>query len=252
MTASFSEPTSLASLSDDANCTASPASLGVIGGRRIHALLFDLDGTLVETDDQAVATLAHRLAPLAPLLPDHDPHRAARRLTMWSHDGLYTGLAWLDRLSLDAAVRRGLSRLRRAEAEAPAAPPRYVPVAGTSAMLRRLAARYPIGIVSTRPSADVWTYLAQEDLEEAVTVVVGADTTRRLKPHPEPVQWAAAALGLRPSQVALVGDTAADVASACAAGAVAVAVLCGFGEPQDFRQADLVLRTTADLERWVG
>ncbi|MDW8319550.1 MAG: HAD-IA family hydrolase [Anaerolineae bacterium] len=243
-------PFPASSPSNDRGYSLAPsASSGVIGGRRVHALLFDLDGTLVETDDRAVAALARRLAWVAPLLPGRDPHRAARRLAMWSHDGLYTGLAWLDRLSLDAVVRRGLGRLRRAEA---AASPRYVPVAGASDMLRHLSARYPIGIVSTRRAADVWAYLAQEDLEEAVTVVVGADTTRRLKPHPEPVLWAAASLGLKPSQVAMVGDTAADVASARAAGAVAVAVLCGFGEPHDFRQADLVLRTTAELERWLA
>jgi phosphoglycolate phosphatase-like HAD superfamily hydrolase len=58
-------------------------------------------------------------------------------------------------------------------------------------------------------------------------------------------------LGVAPEQVALVGDTAADIQAAKAAGAVAVGVLCGFGERDDLEQADLILESTAELAEWL-
>jgi phosphoglycolate phosphatase-like HAD superfamily hydrolase len=49
----------------------------------------------------------------------------------------------------------------------------------------------------------------------------------------------------------MVGDTGVDVRSAKAAGALAVAVLCGFGEMPDFGDADLVIDSTARLAEWL-
>jgi phosphoglycolate phosphatase len=49
----------------------------------------------------------------------------------------------------------------------------------------------------------------------------------------------------------MVGDTAADVRAARAAGSLAVGVLCGFGDRADLKQADLVLAHTADLAEWL-
>jgi phosphoglycolate phosphatase-like HAD superfamily hydrolase len=45
----------------------------------------------------------------------------------------------------------------------------------------------------------------------------------------------------------VVGDTGVDVRAAKAAGALAVGVLCGFGEKNDFKDADLVLASPSQL-----
>ena len=71
-------------------------------GRAIAAILFDLDGTLIETDDQAVERFAGRLKPVRRFLPDRDT-RAARRLIMHNHDFLNRWLVRLDRLGWTAA-----------------------------------------------------------------------------------------------------------------------------------------------------
>jgi phosphoglycolate phosphatase-like HAD superfamily hydrolase len=49
----------------------------------------------------------------------------------------------------------------------------------------------------------------------------------------------------------MVGDTNVDVRSAKAAGALAVGVLCGFGESVDLQNADLVIGSTAELGKWL-
>jgi phosphoglycolate phosphatase-like HAD superfamily hydrolase len=58
-------------------------------------------------------------------------------------------------------------------------------------------------------------------------------------------------LGVAPSHVVMVGDTTADVRAAQSAGALAVGVLCGFGDRADLKRADLVLASTADLAEWL-
>ena len=56
-----------------------------------------------------------------------------------------------------------------------------------------------------------------------------------------PVAKAAEKLGVPVAQCVMVGDTEVDVRAAKAAGALAVGVLCGFGERNDFGDADLVV-----------
>lgn len=221
----------------------------VLVGRPIAAVLFDLDGTLVETDDLAAQRLVRRLAPFQRLLPGRDPAPTARRLVMTASDLFNGWLAALDRLGLDAPFQR-LTR-RSGVIGDNTDGHRLVPVAGTLELLSRLQGRLAVGIVSTRRSDEVHVYLQQHGLSGQVQVVVGSDTTERIKPDPQPLLWAAQQLGVSPAQTLMVGDTRADVLAAKAAGMLAVAVLCGFGERQDFAEADLILDSTAELAQWL-
>jgi phosphoglycolate phosphatase len=238
-------------LSSNATIQAASGSrpAATLRGRPVAAVFFDLDGTLVETDDETVARLARRLAPLRPLLPRRDVQRAARHLADWITERFNAGLAVLDWLGLDEPAQRlarqmGLIRGNHAGHA-------LVPVAGTAALVQALYGHYLLGIVSTRSAAEVQVYLDQQGLAGYFAVVAGSDTTARIKPHPEPILWAAGRLGVDPRRVVMVGDTAADVRTAHAAGSLAVGVLCGFDDRDDLKQADLVLASTADLAAWL-
>jgi phosphoglycolate phosphatase-like HAD superfamily hydrolase len=221
----------------------------ILRGQPVAAVLFDLDGTLVETDDQTVARLARRLAPLRPLLPQRDVQRAARHLAGWINDHFNIGLAVLDWLKLDEPAQ-GLARHWGLISENSLGQP-LLPVAGTVELVQALYGHYLLGIVSTRTTAEVQVYLAQQGLAGQFVIIAGSDTTERIKPHPQPILWAAGRLGIAPKNVVMVGDTEADVRSAQAAGALAVGVLCGFGDRADLKQADLVLAGTAELAEWL-
>lgn len=230
---------------------ATPAATtsATLRGRPVQAVLFDLDGTLVETDDATVERLARRLQPLAALLPGRDVQRAARHLAGWINDHFNAGLALLDWLHLDRPAQRLARRWRLIHENSPEHP--LTPVAGTVELVEALYGRYLLGIVSTRSEAEVQVYLAQHGLAGCFAIVVGYDTTVRIKPHAQPIRWAASQLGVSLSNVVMVGDTAADVAAAKSAGALAVGVLCGFGDRADLRRADLVLASTVDLAGWL-
>lgn len=229
---------------------AQPTPSGRLAGRAIAALLFDLDGTLVETDDRSVERLAGRLRPLRRVLPSRDATRAARRVIMRTHDFFNRWLVLLDHLRLDQAILGMARRLGLLEGRSDAASLR--PVAGTIDLVTALSPHYKLAIVSTRVEADLRAYLDHHGLGGHILAVIGSDSAARIKPHPEPLLKALELLGVPASDAAMVGDTVVDMEAARAAGVAAVGVLCGFGEPGDFDQADLVLESTADLREWLS
>ena len=121
-------------------------------------------------------------------------------------------------------------------------------------MLEDLQKQATLVVVSTRAHQDAVTFLRQHGLEALFSLVVSQESTRRLKPHPDPVLFAAKTLGLSPDVCVMVGDTTVDVRSARRAGAWAVAVLCGFGEQAELRRsgAHLILSTTADIRSYIS
>ncbi|MCS7221403.1 MAG: AI-2E family transporter [Anaerolineae bacterium] len=217
--------------------------------RGIEVLLFDLDGTLVETDDVVVRTWARRVAPLKRMIPALEPERAVRWIVGRLEGPASLALLVLDRLAWDEQALDWAEWLTRQLARRP--PEALVAVPGAVETIRHLRTRYRLGIVTTRRLADVKQFLRQEGLEECFEVIVARDTYPLLKPHPGPVLHAAQMLGVKAERCALVGDTMMDIAAAQAAGAVSIGVLSGFGQRDDLAQADLVVDSVFDLLDWM-
>ncbi len=206
---------------------------------RIRAWLFDLDGTLMDTDNQAVESLACKLR----WLGDARAQRVARRAVMFSETPMNSVITLLDVVGLDPLLFAAQSMLH-----GPGEPTlRIMP--GVAPLLHYLAEHAPLAVVSTRARSAAEAFLRQHELTALFRLCATVETTRRLKPHPEPVRYAAGQLGLAPEECVMVGDTTMDVLAARRAGAWAVAVLCGFGEERELRRvgAHLVLPSTADL-----
>jgi HAD superfamily hydrolase (TIGR01509 family) len=206
---------------------------------RIRGWFFDLDGTLMDTDDQVVERLAGRLG----FLGKGSAQTISRYLVMESETWINTMVTLLDLVGLDSwvfALRRRLSRRVR---------PTFRLIPNVHPMLQELSARGKMAVVSTRPMEDAETFLRQHNLTGHFDLVVAQETTKRLKPHPQPVRYAADTLNLPLDTCVMVGDTPVDVRSARKAGAWAVGVLCGFGEAHELQRAGAhhVLATTGDL-----
>jgi HAD superfamily hydrolase (TIGR01549 family) len=210
---------------------------------KIEAILFDLDGTLMDTDDQAVERLAHQLERLR--FPH--PSRIARRLIMASETPGNALMTVVDMLGLDAPLTGLTNKLRRWRGLRTQTNFRII--AGVEEMLIQLDGRYRLGVVTTRGQSEAESFLEQHGLRDLFEIVVTRESTWRLKPHPAPIQHAARLLGVPAERCAMVGDTTVDVKSARRAGAWAVAVLCGFGKREELEQAGahVVLEQTADL-----
>ena len=209
----------------------------------IEAFLFDLDGTLLDSDNAAVEKLARRLA----WLGSDQASRRARRLVMAAETPANTLLTGLDLLGLDSSLMGLADRLNRWQGHR--TPDSFLMVPGIDLALHTLHGRYRLGVVTTRGQRDAERFLTQFELRTLFEVIVTRESTLRLKPHPAPVLRAVRELGLSPGRCVMVGDTTVDVRSARRAGAVAIGVLCGFGEQDELERAgaDLILPSPAEL-----
>ena len=213
---------------------------------RIKALCFDVDGTLSDTDDQYVAKFAKLFKSFRFLLKNKDEKRAARRFVMWSETPANIIFGLPDVLGLDdelASVSNWLTRHN------PPPLKHFILIPGVKEMLESLRGHFPMAVVTARDEEGTRQFLEQYELTPYFDVVVSALTAERSKPYPDPVLYAANAMGIAPENCLMIGDTTVDIRAGEKAGAQTVGVLCGFGEEPELRKrgADLILNTTAEL-----
>ena len=214
----------------------------------IKAILFDLDGTLIDTDDMAQAKLATHLR----ILGEDRAHRLARWLLMQAEGPGNAFITLLDWLGLEVPLMSLADWLRRRRGLKPAH--EWQLIAGVEEMLETLNGRYPLALVTTRTRFHINTFLTQfPHIADHLSVTVGIQDTRRLKPHPAPILLAADKLGIPIQNCLMVGDTTVDIKAARRAGAWSTAVLCGFGQRPELQQAGahLILESTAQLAGWL-
>ncbi|MFP3896094.1 MAG: HAD family hydrolase [Anaerolineales bacterium] len=213
----------------------------------IKAILFDLDGTLVETDNRWAAIFSRGLKPLRYLFPDLDTDRRGRRLMMAVENPLTYVLSLLERAGVGGSFF-GLANLVR-RSKGLATQGNSLMVEGTEELFTALKDRYILGVVTTRARPEAHDFLRRMQYEDLFSVVITRQDVFRLKPHPAPVRKAIDRLGVSPQHCIMVGDTALDVRSARRAGAYAVGVLSGFDHRYELERAGahLILERAVQL-----
>jgi phosphoglycolate phosphatase len=219
----------------------------VIDPGRVRAILFDLDGTIADTDDTYVRRLASVMRPIFSLFRNQNVLASARRIIMAAESPLNTLLGLLDRFSLDEWIRPISNGLHHLRGEAKIDDAHMI--MGSADALSRLAAQYPLALVTAREKHSTDSLLDTFQIRSLFRCVATAGTCKRSKPHPAPVLWTANQLGLTPHDCLMVGDTVVDVRSGHAAGTQTIGVLSGFGERVELIKAgaDLILDSIVDL-----
>jgi pyrophosphatase PpaX len=189
-----------------------PAGLG----GRARALLFDLDGTLIDTVALILSSFRHATnevlgsplpdeilmrnvgVPLAIQMQEFAPEHADELLRVYrEHNSMIH----------DEMV-----------AEYP----------GTHATLEELARRgYPMGVVTSKGTAMARRGLGAFGLDRFFEVVVTSDDVEIYKPDPYPLLHAAELIGVPADECLYLGDSPHDMSAAIAAGLVSVAALWG-------------------------
>ena len=183
---------------------------------RFGTVLFDLDGTLVDSGAMILASLRHATRTvLAREIPDE------QLLALVGGPGLQAEMRSLDEGRADELVR-----CYREHNE-----PLHdglQPCAGVVEVVDTLKDQgRRLGIVSAKRRKTIELAFAILPLAPYFDVVVSADDTERRKPHPEPLLRALQLLSAEPRDAAYVGDSPFDVQAAKAAGVRAVAVAWG-------------------------
>jgi HAD superfamily hydrolase (TIGR01509 family) len=207
----------------------------------IRAVVFDLDGVLI--DSEPVWEQVRR-----GLVAERGGHWAPdsqRRLM-----GMSTP-EWARYLSEDLGV--GLSPDAVAAAVIDRMAARYtehVPLmAGAVEAVRRLAARWPLGLASSSPETLIQTVLQSAGLQSCFTVVMSTEQVAHGKPAPDIYLAVTAGLGYPPPDCAAVEDSSNGLRSAGAAGLRVIAVPQPRypPDPDVLAQASLVLPSLAGL-----
>ncbi len=219
----------------------------------MQAILFDIDGTLSDSDDKLARRFQKILRPLDFLVRSQPSSRIARWLVMFSESPGNKILEIADRLHLDGILARFLDRRATAK-NAQRSALDYPIIPGVDAMLAAVGERYPLAVVSARNEVTTRYFLHVNGLERYFRVVVTSQTCARTKPFPDPLHFAAQFLGVPVEACLMVGDTVTDVRAALAAGAQSLSVLCGFGAEKELRESgtQAVLPCTADLAEFLG
>jgi HAD superfamily hydrolase (TIGR01509 family) len=207
----------------------------------IEAVVFDLDGVLI--DSEPVWEQVRRQ-----VVAQHGGHWAAdaqRRLM-----GMSTG-EWARYLSEDLGVGLPPDRIAALVIERMAA--RYTErlplMPGAVEAVRRLAARWPLGLASSSPPSLIETVLDAASLRSSFAVAMSTEQVPHGKPAPDIYLAVAAQLGHRPERCAAVEDSSNGLRSAAAAGLHVIAIPHPKypPDPDALEKAGLVLTSLTEL-----
>ena len=219
------------------------------GGNGIRAVLFDLDGTLIDSapdlagagNDMRVARglAAHPLEHFRPMVGAGARGMIGRAFEVGPHEEAFAALR-------DEFLQRYEARMTR-------------DTRVFADMLPVLAAfethTTPWGIVTNKAERFAVPLVQALGLMPPAAALVCGDTTPHSKPHPAPLLEAARRLGVAAADCVYVGDDLRDVQAGRAAGMLTIAVAWGYlgaGEPIEAWGADHEARTPIELLKLLG
>jgi pyrophosphatase PpaX len=183
---------------------------------RFETVLFDLDGTVVDSGAIILASMRHATREV--LGRDYSDEELLQAVGGPGLEAQMSAIApeHVDRL---VDVYRAHNEPLHDDLEA---------CSGMEDVLVRLHEEgRRMGIVTAKRRSTVELAFAQVPLGHLFEAIVGGDETERHKPDPEPLLLGAERLGAAPEETAYVGDSPFDVRAAKAAGMLAVAVTWG-------------------------
>jgi HAD superfamily hydrolase (TIGR01509 family) len=224
-----------------------PSFAARVRDRGVRAILFDLDGTLLDTDDMLVDQITGKLRPLAFVDRLYARRRFARKVIMALETPLNFVVTLLSILRIDRKALAWGKWVRLAYGQR--SPAGYVAVDGVVRLVQELSKQYDLAITTTRDRQDTMAFVERFGLEKCFKAIITREDVKRLKPHREPIVRAAEQLGVPPERCIVVGDTTVDLKSGKKAGAITVGVLCGFGERGELErlEPDIIVESTARL-----
>ena len=214
----------------------------------IRTVLFDLDGTLLDTAPDLAEALNAVLVEnnRTPL-----PYEAIRPVV--SHGGIALIELGFEleqsnpafdplRQRLLEIYRENISRLTR-------------PFPGITELLEKLEKRgLGWGVVTNKPGWLTDPLLKDLDLYDRAVAVVSGDTLDERKPHPAPMLYACELANSEPGQCVYIGDAQRDIEAGINAGMHTLVALFGYLQEQDDPrnwQADDMIETPMELLTWL-
>lgn len=211
---------------------------------RYRAVLFDLDGTLLDTAPDfawCLNTLLQRRGrarladdEIRAIVTDGSAGLVARAFDCAPDEPLFEAM----RTEFLTIYRANLSRHTR-------------PFPGIAELLARLGTSSTAwGVVTNKPSPYALPLLTDMALQPGPGAIICPDHVNNPKPHPEAVLLACRQLGVAPEEAVMIGDHRRDIDAGRAAGTITVAAAYGYldaGEDPDQWNAHHRIDSAAQL-----
>jgi len=222
--------------------TRTPNSSRLVGPA---AVLFDLDGTVVDTIPHILASFRHATADvLGEALPDdvlmhYVGVPLARQMRYFTDDEEIAERLLVSYREFNHRTHDEMARL-------------YPNT--RSALETLVVAGLPMGIVTSKSRMMARRAIDLFDLNGFFSVLVSADDTATHKPDPEPVRLGASLLGVDPARSVYVGDSPADIEAGNGAGAGTIAATWGVASRERLLAAapDAIIDDIAELPALLG
>jgi phosphoglycolate phosphatase len=208
--------------------------------KNIKLIIFDLDGTLIDSLDDLADATNHMLTSLGRAAVNSDQVRSfvghgARRLVEKAMPN-----------AVAEEIEIGLSIFLAFNEEHIVDKTRLYPgVVETLSALRR--AGKALAVVSNKNVALCTKVMTTLQVDGFFECVIGADSLPARKPSPEPLLKVLRDLGVPPEQAAIVGDSINDIAAGKGAGIVTVGCTYGYGDMTEIADADYLIESAPDL-----
>jgi pyrophosphatase PpaX len=211
----------------------------------LPAILFDLDGTLIDSIELILNSARHAFIGFQGRAPTDEEWRAGIGRPLHTVLREYAGD--------DAEADRLFQRYRAYQLEHH---DRLIrPYAGIVETVQSLAeAGHPMALVTSKSDWMAEKALVHVGLDRLIPTIVGCDTCVNHKPHPEPVERALDLLRVTADHALFVGDSPHDVESGRAAGVMTVGVAWGAFSAAELEAsgADVVIDRVEELKTVVA
>jgi len=200
-----------------------------------HTILFDLDGTLIDSTEAILESFSVALDHYGSKKP-HD--EMVKELIGYPLETMF------ERVGVDSAlVKEHVRRYKEHYREISCQKTRLLP--GAKEAVERACEFARVGIVTTKTGKYSRELLEYFGLMDWFEVLIGREDVQNPKPHPEPVCRALEMMSADPDKTWMIGDTVLDIESAKGAGVTPFALVCGYGEENELAKASEYLAADA-------
>jgi HAD superfamily hydrolase (TIGR01509 family) len=223
---------------------------GVIAGRKVEVIVFELDGTVAALERDAVEWFTERTAFLEQVLPAAERRLVIRRALTAIEGPIHFFLNQLWHWRWYETIARVQPTLDWLRGYPPAAELELLP--GVRDALNRYSIGYRLALVSSRSRAEVMGFLRRSHLDDGTfSAVLAREDVHNILPHVDPLLKVTQLFGVQPNQVLVVSDSDVGLRSARAAEMATAGVTTGLALPENVRDADLVVGDAAVLAAYL-